>query len=380
MGWAYSLLMKNKMIPLSLATLLAAGPASAQMRARAVPSMPVNALGASAAAPIPSSFSAPVISGLTAPVSLVPVLAAPSLNAAMPAPIPVMAAAAAPAAVAVAPAAVAVKGDAILATGVRAFGVKNGKLAEPADLDRGFDGRSALSAAGAGATYAGGSAPSPITPDAVRALMTLGRAQGVREYARGRGWERTTFTLVAENGGRLVIQEHSLGEQTSRSLFVSFKDPAGTVRTIKVDEDANGGIALPEGPDGDAFAGLVREWTGRLSPAPAVTPDGIRKLMAAVNRAGERERTSGRNWESTTYTAEAEGGRKIVVRESWLGGRGGLSETTTRVLTMIFTGKDGASRALSVTEDANGRIVLEQGPDAAAFAAEFAYWTRALTP
>ena len=42
--------------------------------------------------------------------------------------------------------------------------------------------------------------------------------------------------------------------------------------------------------------------------------------------------------------------------------------------------KDGASRALSVTEDADGRIVLEHGPNAADFEAEFAYWTRALTP
>ena len=375
----------KKMIPLSLATFLAAGPASAQMRARAIPSMPINAVGASAAAPIPSSFSAPAISGLAAPMSLVPIMTAPSVNAAMPAPIPVRAAAAVPAAVpaavsAAVSAAVAVKGDAILAIGVRAFGGKDGKPAEPADFERGFDGRSALSASDLGATYAGEASPAAISPDDVRALMTAGRAKGAREYTRGRGWERTTFTLVGENGGRLVIQEHSLGEETSRSLFVSFKDPAGAVRTIKVDEDANGRIALPNGPDRDVFAGLVREWTGRLSPAPAVTPDGIRKLMAAVNRAGERERTSGRNWESTTYTAEAKDGRKIVVRESWLGGRGGISESTTRALTMIFTGKDGASRALSVTEDADGRIVLEHGPNAADFEAEFAYWTRALTP
>lgn len=377
MGWAYSLLMKKLIIPLSLATLIAAGPASAQMRARAIISMPSNAVGAAAAAPIPSSFSAPVISGLTAPVSLIPIMAAPSMNAAMPAPIPVMAAAAIPVrAVAAVPA--AAKDAAVLAIGVRAFVGKDGKPAGPADLDRGFDGRS--SASDLGATYAGEAAPAAITPDEVRALMTLGRAKGAREYTRGRGWERATFTLGGENGGRLVIQEHSLGEETSRSLFVSFTDAAGTRRTIKVDEDANGRIVLPNGPDGDVFAMLVREWTVRLSPAPAVTPDGIRKLMAAVNRAGARERTSGRNWESTTYTAEAEGGRKIVVRESWLGGRGGISESTTRALTMIFTGKDGSSRALSVTEDADGRIVLENGPDAADFEAEFVYWTRALTP
>jgi len=369
--------MKNKMIPLSIATLLAAGPASAQMRARAVPSMPINAVGASAAAPIPSSFSAPVISGLTAPMSLFPVLAAPSLNAAMPAPIP----AAIPVkAVAAVPSAVAVKGDAALATGVRASAGKDGKPAEPADFDRGFDGRSAQGASGLGATFAGEAAPSAITPDEVRALMTLGRSKGAREYTRGRGWERTTFTLTGENGARLVIQEHVLGEETtSRSLYVSFKDAAGTTRTIKVDEDVDGAIVVPNGPDGAVFAGLVREWTGRLSPAPAASPDGIRKLMAAVNRAGERERTSGRNWESTTYTVEAGDGRKIVVRENWLGGRGGVSESSTRVLTMIFPGKDGVSRALSVTEDADGRIVLDQGPDAADFEAEFGYWTRALT-
>lgn len=372
----------KKIIPLSLATLLAAGSAPAQMRARAVPSMPVNAAGASAAAPIPSSFSMPVINGLTAPLSLAPVMAAPSVNAAVPAPIPVTAAAAMPLLPVVAVAAVpaAAKGDAILATGVRAFGGKEGKPAEPAGLDRGFDGRSARSASDLGATFAGEAAPAAVTPDEVRALMTLGRAKGAREHARGRGWERTTFTLAGENGGRLVIQEHSLGEETSRSLFVSFKDPAGAVRTIKVDEDANGRISLPNGPDGQVFSGLVREWTAHLSPAPEVTPDGIRRLMAAVNRAGERERTSGRGWESTTYTVEAEGGRKIVVRENWLGGRGGVSESTTRALTMIFTGKDGASRALTAAEDANGRIVLEQGPDAAGFEAEFAYWTRALTP
>lgn len=376
MGWAYCLLMKKQIIPLSLATLLAAGPASAQMRARAIPSMPSNAVGAAAAAPIPSSFSAPVISGLTSPVSLVPIMAAPSVNAAMPAPIPARVAAAIPVTAAAAVPS-AVKGDAVLATGVRAFGGKDGKPAAPADLDRGFDGRSAPGASDLGATYAGEAAPAAITPDDVRALMTLGRAKGAREHTRGRGWERTTFTLGREDGGRLVIQEHTLGEETSRSLFVSFKDAAGTLRTIKVDEDANGRISLPDGPDGDVFAGLVREWTGRLSPAPAVTSDGIRKLMAAVNRAGERERTSGRNWESTTYTVEAEDGRKIVVRENWLGGRGGISESTTRVLTVVFPGKDGSSRALSVTEDADGRIVLEQGPD---FEAEFAYWTRALTP
>lgn len=372
--------MMKQMTPLSLSILLAAGTASAQVRTGAVPVMPLNALGASAAAPIPSSFSAPVISGLTAPASLVPVLAAPSLNAAMPAP---MIPAAVPVkAVAAVPSAVPAKGEAVLATGVRAFAGKEGKPAAAADLDRGFDGRSAPGASGFGATFAGEAAPAAATPDEVRALMTLGRARGVREHARGRGWERTTFTLTGENGGRLVIQEHVLGEDTtSRSLYVSFKDPAsGAVRTIKVDEDANGRIALPSGPDGIVFAGLVREWSGRLNPAPAVTPDGIRRLMAAVNRAGERERTSGRNWESTTYTVEAEGGRKIVVRENWLGGRGGVSESSTRVLTVIFPGKDGASRALSVTEDSEGRIVLEQGPDAADFEAEFGYWARVLTP
>lgn len=372
--------MKNKMIPLSIATLLAAGPASAQMRARAVPSMPINAVGATAAAPIPASFSAPAISGLTAPMSLLPILAAPSFDAAMPAPI-VPAAIPVKAVVAV-PSAVAAKGDAVLTTGVRAFSGKDGKPAEAADLDRGFDGRSSPSASDPGATFAGAAAPAAVTPDEVRALMTLGRAKGAREHTRGRGWERTTFTLTGENGGRLVIQEHVLGEETtSRSLYFSFKDPAsGAVRTIKVDEDANGAIVLPGGPDGIVFAGLVREWTGRLSPAPAASPDGIRKLMAAVNRAGERERSSGRNWESTTYTVEAGDGRKIVVRENWLGGRGGISESSTRVLTMVFPGKDGSSRALSVTEDSEGRIVLEQGPNAADFEAEFGYWTRALTP
>lgn len=375
MGWAYSLLIMKKIIPLSLATFLAAGPASAQMRAHAVPSMPFTPAGASAAAPIPSSFSAPVLSGLTAPMSLLPVLAAPSVNGALPAAIPVKAVAAVPAVVI---SAVAVKGDAILATGVRAFGGRDGKPAMPADFDRGFDGRSAVSASDSGAAFAGESA-SAVTPDAVRSLMTLGRAQGAREHTRGRGWERTTFTLTGENGGRLVIQEHVLGEETtSRSLYVSFKDPAGADRTIKVDEDANGRIVLPSGPDSDVFARLVRDWTGRLSPAPAASPDGIRKLMAAVNRAGKSERTSGRNWESTTYTVEAGGGRKIVVRENWLGGRGGVSETSTRVLTMIFTGKDGTSRALSVTEDADGRVVLEHGQNAADFEAEFGYWARAL--
>ncbi|MCM2305759.1 MAG: hypothetical protein NDJ72_13745, partial [Elusimicrobia bacterium] len=74
------------------------------------------------------------------------------------------------------------------------------------------------------------------------------------------------------------------------------------------------------------------------------------------------------------------GGRKIVVRENWLGGRGGISETSTRVLTMIVPGQDGAGRAFSITEDAEGRIVPDPGQNAAEFEAEFAFWARALMP
>jgi len=352
-------------------------------------------VSASAAAPLPSSYIAAIISGLPSAVNVI--TAASPVNVAAPIPkvisaVPVAAAFTA----AVAPNALATKGDSMLTTSARAFGGKEGEPAQPAALDRGFDGRSIPSVSDRAGAFAGEvspgaaqlrPAPAAITPGDVRALMVLGRAKGTREYTRGYNWERTTFTLAGENDSQLVIQEHVLsrqgrGEETSsRSLYVAFKDSAaGKTRTIKVDEDANGAIVLPKGSEGVILAGQVRAWTERLSSTPAVTPDGIRKLMVAVNRIGERERASGRNWESATYTVEAKDGRKIVVRENHLGGRGGIPESSTRVLTMIFPGKDGASRSLSATEDADGRIVLEREQNAADFEAEFGYWTRVLTP
>ena len=167
----------GKIIPLMLATILCGCPASAMARTRVIITRPLNAVSASVAALRAASHDAVLISGLPAVVTA----------AATAAPIPVKA-------IAAVPAALATKGHSVMAAGTRTFGGKQGMPAQPADLDHGFDGRSFPSAVDRTGVLSGQAAPAyaqlppshaAVTPDAVRALMVLGRTKGARKYARG---------------------------------------------------------------------------------------------------------------------------------------------------------------------------------------------------